>query len=538
MSIAYPKFLRVLSVCIATGLSLLDTALVYGAEHAAPAFDEAVMAQLRRNPFRADIHWPQTAPSVQWQSMQKRNFPHRCTQARNNLLICSSVQNPEQHCNLSAIELDTGRLVWEDRVNGACLLDEAAGLFSPFVDSNGNVYSGDSQRIVSFSPGGQLRWQMNHPSQINVLLGNKLLNAPAGIAMLPSGELISISRGDGLVLVMDPATGKLVNDGLDISAVKFPDELFPPRPAGLLETLASRRGADLLWDMAFGQSDNAIDSEIAVDPVSGLILFNSAAPYPNNHHYGALWAVSYHPVYKKLAVAFFVPYLGPGTSPLSPVISPDGRFAVIVNHRRQLVLVDMVSCARLSPGSDCRFFLTYPLSDTLQHAPVINDQNRVFISDGRAGLRAIDVHRLTGYGDGQLQANTAWTLQAPGSSLPLFDEKGFSFLQTNSYSAPVQAYPGLLLTTLTSTRLRRIDWDNRHPDSWFLGDSSSTLQFINPENGEIIRQLPAPANLSYLQLSADGSKLIGQAYSFDNELRGGAATQAGLQAWTFRADSE
>lgn len=102
-----------------------------------------------------------------------------CAVGSTGLMYCVASQDSvEGRCNLSVVDVGTGRLVWKDRVDGACLLDDATGISVALIDFDGNLYAGGPNVIASFSADGALRWVNDIPSRLPSRKG--LPNNPFG----------------------------------------------------------------------------------------------------------------------------------------------------------------------------------------------------------------------------------------------------------------------------------------------------------------------------------------------------------------------
>ncbi len=283
--------------------------------------------------------------------------------------------------------------MWEDRVNGECLLDEYASLTNPTVDSDGNLYINDSQKIVSFTAAGQLRWVNDSPASLPSRKG--LTNAPFGLVLLSNGELATTTVGDGWILFLDSQTGKLTKDPFDLPAEKRKLEqttrlLLPnSRPEGFMENLMSPTASQLLWDFAFGESDFETDNNIAVDETHQLLFISSGAPYPNEANTGALWAVSY--AGNTPEVAFYVELDVEGGIATSPTLNRDNSLVLIGDNDQNLVAVNIERCLQLTPGSACQHQDKHPIGHDLTSSVIITDQNRLIIPAGQTSYAAYDL---------------------------------------------------------------------------------------------------------------------------------------------------
>lgn len=477
--------------------------------------------------------WAPVRYQQAWHVLKDRAYSQPCANGPEGNVYCVSFRDPETHCNFTALDRETGELLWDDRIEGQCLLDEAVAASVPLVDSEGNVYAADSDKIVSFTPTGQLRWINDTPSRLQAQPPTGKNNAPFGLNVLPSGELVTMTAGDGFILVLDRATGELLAEPFDLPAVKQQASDTPPRPAGFLESLGSPRGADFVWAFAMGESDNETDNDISIDTHTGAILITSAAPAPNSKQDGALWSVSLNRETRTLAVDYFVRFPGPGGSATTPAISKDGHYAIIANNDEELVIVDIPACRALPAGSECDHFINYDLGTDLAASTVITPDNRIIAAAGD-GVIAIDIQRNA---QGGILAEQVWRWNTPGIEFFSRDKKGFIPLAFHTVSGVVTAYENVAIFPSSRIQVRGIDWDGINPLAPVTGDIRTSMVAIDIQTGEEVFKIPDAGEFHTASLAADQKTLITIEFNFVSQLFGERSAPAGVRAW-ISVDSE
>jgi hypothetical protein len=92
-----------------------------------------------------------------WTALDDSTVPQPCVSGGSGRIYCVRAwDRASDRCNLIALDLASGAVEWEDRVDGRCQLDEYAWITNPLVDVAGNLYVADSQQILSFSGDGRL----------------------------------------------------------------------------------------------------------------------------------------------------------------------------------------------------------------------------------------------------------------------------------------------------------------------------------------------------------------------------------------------
>lgn len=472
--------------------------------------------------------WAPTRYREAWHVLEDRAYTQPCANGPEGNIYCASFHDPGEKCNFTALDSQTGEILWDDRIEGQCLLDEAAAVSVPLVDMDGHVYIPDSTKIVSFTADGRLRWINTTPAKLKAKPETGRSNAPFGLNVLPTGELVTMTLGDGFILVIDRDSGELLAEPLDLPAMKVKAGDTPPRPEGLLENLGSPRGADIVWEFSMGESDNETDNDVSVDTHTATIFITSAAPAPNPKQDGALWAVRYDRQRQQLAVAFYVRFAGPGGSATTPAISKDGQFAVIANNDAQLVVVDIPACLKLAAASECQAFVNYDLGFDLAASPAITPDNRIIASAGDKGVVAIDVSRQA---DGSFSLNKAWQWQPPGLDFFERDDKGFIFLKANMVTSVITVYENVAVFALSTLNIRGIDWQGINFIAPVTGDATTALVAIDIEHGEEVFHYPDAGELHTASIAADGSTMITVEFNFVSQLFGDRNTPAGVRGW-------
>jgi hypothetical protein len=364
-----------------------------------------------------------------WEAITDSTIIQPCVTGPTGLLYCARAFDLGQDkCNLVALDELTGAVVWEDRVNGQCLLDHGTHLATPLVDRDGNVYASDTRQVVSFTADGVLRWTNGTPATLPSVKGSP--NPPFGLNLLPTGELVTATLGDAHFLAFDRATGNLLGQ-FDLPSEKIDNST--PRPPGFLDPLGGPMALDLFWKWSLGAGEFENDNDIAVDTRTGLIFMSGGAPAPNPTNAGALWAVRYND--GAFEVAFVVPFTGaPGGISTSPTITKDGQFVLIGDNTTFLVAVDLPTCAALPAGSACSAFASINLFDQLRASLAVTPDNRIITRRSATTAVAIDVGRDE---DDQVTLTEAWATPIPNNQritgvIGIFD--GVAYAPTSSFA--------------------------------------------------------------------------------------------------------
>ena len=220
-----------------------------------------------------------------WQALDDYSFFNPCTSGPEGNLYCSSYKDPALgQCNFIALDYKTGNVLWTDADSngGACLLDEYTFVNSPMVDSDGNIYTSDSQWVVSFASDGSKRWESTLPQELTTLGGNGRVNNTFGFNQFTTGELVSATLGDAFVVVMNPADGSLYSEPFNLPAEKLVSATPFTRPTGHLEKFGGVSGADAVWNSSFADQGNENDNDISIDPHTDTVFIVSAAEGPND----------------------------------------------------------------------------------------------------------------------------------------------------------------------------------------------------------------------------------------------------------------
>ncbi|WP_062270820.1 PQQ-binding-like beta-propeller repeat protein [Endozoicomonas arenosclerae] len=331
-----------------------------------------------------------------WTVLPNEVFVQPCSSGSNGQLYCTMARGGESGiCNLVALDLKTGKELWRDvdPVTKDCILDEGSTLNNPYIDKEGHLYTADTQKIVSFDANGKVRWTNDLPSRIHSEKGYP--NVPFGLNTLPSGELVSATVGDGVVMVVDRLSGKTLA-ALDLPSEKT--DTSGPVPEKYLQTKADNLAKELWWKVGLGDSGYEIDNNTAVDPKTGTILISGGAPEGDSEHQGALWGLQYEN--GNLRVLFHVPMAGKGGIATSPAITKDGQYVLIGNDAQQLVAVDLPACLALSAktidagraGAACEIYgASDPVGFVIASSPTVAPDNRAYISLGLKGLGSFQI---------------------------------------------------------------------------------------------------------------------------------------------------
>lgn len=398
-----------------TLFSLLLLLVIAAVSHTVSAGEE--FSALAHTPYPAQHANPRNSDAVsftsptelklKWKALEDSSIVQGCTTDRGQLYCVLGWDKSTDRCNLRALDERDGSTVWEDRINGECVLDEYASLTNPTIDAAGNIYINDSQKIVSFTSNGKLRWVNDVPASLTSRKG--LSNAPFGLVLLSTGDLATATMGDGWVLFLDSQTGELTKQPFDLPAEKRNPKktsraLLPDtRPDGFMENLMSPTASQVLWDFAFGESDYETDNNVAVDEKHQLLFISSGAPYPNKANKGALWAVSY--ANEALEVAFYVELEVEGGIATTPTISQDNSMALIGDNEENLVVVNIDRCVEGPKGGACTHYSLHPLGHDLTSSVIITDNNRVIIPAGQTSYAGFDLSKDA---DGVTQLQPVW----------------------------------------------------------------------------------------------------------------------------------
>jgi hypothetical protein len=456
-----------------------------------------------------------------WKALGDSMIAQPCVSGPEGHVYCTRAWNlGSGKCNLIALDSQTGSQLWEDRVNGQCLLDEFAWITNPLVDHDGNVYGADRQRIVSFTADGLLRWQ----SLVPATLPNTKPNNPFGLNLLPAGYLVTATMGDGIVLVVDRGTGELVTEPFDLPSQK---ERVPgtaggaPMPQGFMDSLAGPGVGPVLWDVGLGVSDYEVDNNVAVDTHTGLIFITGGAPLPNPQNDGALWAVEYDPSAdpgQQLRVRFRVTFPGPGGIATTPTISKDGNFVLIGDNQSNFVAVDIPACVSLPAGSECTHSTSIPIGEKLGASVTVTPDNRVYMALPQGGLAAYDVARDAS--NGEVMLTHVFTRSFPGYLISGVTTGFENMIWLGLSGLAGVAADGVILPMILG------------PIAPSTGPvlRSHFLVGVSPQDGSIL-WAQASGDFANVTMAADGTTLLTNEINFLDELRRDHH-EAGVRAWT------
>ena len=456
---------------------------------------------LSRSPYPAQHVNPRNADFVEddapegvapvWTVLADSSVPQPCVSSDAGLVYCMRAWDlGDDRCNLQALDVATGALVWEDRLDGRCQLDAYAWMTNPLVDADGNVYAADSRQIVSFDARGALRWRSDAPAELVSRHDPPLPNPPFGLTLLPGGELVTATLGDAFVLVLDRATGELLAAPLDVPSAKRRSGGSPP--PGFLAGLASPVAAATLYDVSLGLSEYENDNNVGVDTHTGLIFVTGGAPAPNPANDGALWAIRWDTATRSLAVQFHVRFAGPGGVATTPTITQDGDFVLIGDNDANLVAVDLPACAALPAGSSCDAIARVPVGSKIGASVTVTPDNRVLVAAPDRGVLAFDVRRRDG-----------------ASALEPLWQRGFAPLLV---SGVLTGFPNVTYFPIGSA-----------------GTGEHFLVAIDTATGEEVARRPS-GDLANVTLAGDRATLITNQINFIDAL-GGRQRPAGVTAW-------
>lgn len=489
---------------------------------------------------------PETVAPV-WEALTDSMVAQPCSSGLEGNLYCTLGWNlGSGRCNLVALDGATGARLWDDRLDdGSCLLDEFAWITNPLVDSDGHLYVADSRQIASFTSTGDLRWVSDAPA----LIDSDKPNNPFGLSLLPDGRLVTATMGDGVVLVVDRATGN-VDASLDLPSAKQRTEFAAfgaSMPDGFMDTLAGPDVGPVLFDIGTGVSGYEVDNNVAVDPNSGLVFITGGAPAPNPDNDGALWAirlgedaprgqggrprdravgdprpgrrvgvgqVDHRAGGDSLQVAFTVIFDGPGGIATTPTITKDGRFVLIGDNQSNIVAVDIPGCAALSAGSVCTRFASEPVGEKVGASFTARPDNVVYFPLPQGGLRA---YRVEYDSAGDVRMTEIFNRPFPGFVI----------------SSVMTGFDNVLYLGLTSLGGVVVDGVLVPTVSDDIPATAATrghfLVAVGADDG-VIRSIHPSGDFANVTMLADGETLITNNINFVDELRRDHH-EAGVRAW-------
>lgn len=475
------------------------------------------------NPRSADFIEASAPTQVvhKWSALTDSTIPQPCISGPEGHVYCMRAWDlASNRCNLIALDGETGSFLWEDRVDGACLLDEYAWTTNVLVDRDGNLYAADRRWIASFTAAGILRWKNPIPGQLTDATGRP--NNPFGWSLLPTGELVTATMGNAFVLILDRATGELQASPFDLPSKKtrVPSTVGgAPRPAGFMDGLAGPGYGELVWDVGLGVSDYEVDNNVSVDSQRGLIFITGGAPAPNGANDGALWAVEFdrnRPLNERVSVRFFITFAGPGGIATTPTLTKDGNFALIGDNRSNFVAVDVPACAALPPGSACAHFYSTPVGEKIGASVTVTPENRVFVAVSQGGVFVYDVKRGS---NGEVTLEHLYTRSFPGQVV--------SGVLTGFENAIWLGISGLTGVTVDGVLAPTV----LGPSSPSSGPAlrSHFLVAFRPSDGAILWAQPS-GDFANVSMAADGETLLTNNINFLDELRRDHHA-AGVDAW-------
>jgi hypothetical protein len=516
-----------------------------------------------------------------WHALPDYSFFNPCTSGPEGNLYCSSYKDPALgKCNFIALDYRTGETLWTDADSngGTCLLDEYTFVNSPMVDAAGNIYTSDSQRVISFSSDGNVRWQTNLPQTLTALGGNGRINNTFGFNMFSTGELVSVTLGDAFAVAMDPNDGTLLSDPFNIPAEKLVSAEPFLRPAGHLEKFGGIAGADAVWNSSFADLGNENDNDISIDTHTDTLFMVSAAEGPNDLCEldpndpgsvedpstpcgdGKLWALQYDPSApgtQKFSIVFTVRFPGPGGSATTPAVSNDGQYVVFADASAGLRVVDLPDCLANFAGvpataannyNECEDFTVFDLPFDLLASPTVTGDNVAMVLGGEAGVIAAQIDRdINGdivvtekfvYGD------DVDSLGNPADELP--EDCGPTgciapeFLIRTNPASVITAFENI--TYFTYTTLQITGFNPEIPVQRFSIDAEITPGLIGIDTNtgdEVIRRTfdDGVGDASNFTMAADRRTLITNNFNFvtqiarDRKRPLAEQRDAGLSAW-------
>jgi hypothetical protein len=292
-------------------------------------------------------------------------------------------QPKSQDCNVWALSVDTGELVW------CKSLSEGAIWSAVEVDENGDLFFTTTEEIISLDATGDIRWQIDAPAGPDM----DATNGAIGLHFTPKGHIATVTD-QGIVLLIDRKNGSILAS-LDIPAafeVSRPiqsegsiqiDDFLPAEIIADFASLQEGPPSELL--SVFAGAANFSDNTIGIAPNGTLYVIGGG------NQIGGLFQVQVGGTDDAPTLVggwMMVTHRG---SASSPAISPDGRlvkvsdgngdgaFLVPENSGATTKIADIESCDANTDGDPdpqiCLEAIGIPLltGPTLGTTPLLND---------------------------------------------------------------------------------------------------------------------------------------------------------------------
>ena len=253
------------------------------------------------------------------------------------------------HVNLYAFD-ESGRLLWKAPAwkDNATGVNGCAGLNSPIVDTQGDVYVSDCNKLWAFHSDGTLKWVINLPA---APAGSPFQGPPQDVPVNPF--ICAVFTRDGSVLGVT-LFGQVVvvsrQDGhLEAPILQLPGALGNPVPAPPASLFAGGfmdpALVNPLWQTALA-GDVVSANTPAVDESNGLVMV--VATDADNKTLGRLYALRFTPGHAgqqgTVAIQFAAP-VGAGSGS-SPAIAPDDSQTYVTDNNGVLYAVNNTTGTR------------------------------------------------------------------------------------------------------------------------------------------------------------------------------------------------
>ena len=245
---------------------------------------------------------------------------------------------------------ESGRLLWKAPAwkDNATGVNGCAGFNSPIVDTQGDVYVSDCNKLWAFHSDGTLKWVINLPA---APAGSPFQGPPQDVPVNPF--IVAVFTRDGSVLGVT-LFGQVVvvsrQDGhLEAPILQLPGALGNPVPAPPASLFAGGfmdpALVNPLWQTALA-GDVVSANTPAVDESNGLVMV--VATSKDNQALGDLYALRFTPGHAgqqgTVAIQFAAP-VGAGSGS-SPAIAPDDSQTYVTDNNGVLYAVNNTTGTR------------------------------------------------------------------------------------------------------------------------------------------------------------------------------------------------
>jgi outer membrane protein assembly factor BamB len=252
------------------------------------------------------------------------------------------------HVNLYAFD-ESGRLLWKAPAwkDNATGVNGCAGFNSPIVDTQGDVYVSDCNKLWAFHRDGTLKWVINLPA---APAGSPFQGPPQDVPVNPF--IVAVFTRDGSVLGVT-LFGQVVvvsrRDGhLEAPILQLPGSVGPAVPSPPASLFAGGfmdpALVNPLWQTGLA-GDVVSANTPAVDESNGLVMVVATAPPPDQTSVstsGDLYALRFTPGHAgqqgTVAIQFAAP-VGAGSGS-SPAIAPNDSQTYVTDNNGVLWAVN------------------------------------------------------------------------------------------------------------------------------------------------------------------------------------------------------